>query len=118
MKTRKHKQFPQIKSIKKTIKHKENPKEPYIILPYTYQQAKKVNVKIERSDKPKYKLKVITQKGDIIYCGAKGYNDYPTYMKKYGKEFADKRRKLYKMRHEKDRHQVGTPGYYADKLLW
>jgi len=35
-----------------------------------------------------------------------------------GKEYADERRRLYKMRHEKDRNKVGSPGFYADKLLW
>jgi hypothetical protein len=25
---------------------------------------------------------------------------------------------LYKGRHEKDRHIVGSAGYYADKILW
>jgi hypothetical protein len=47
-----------------------------------------------------------------------GYNDYPTFIRKKGIEYADVRRRLYKMRHEKDRHERGTAGYYADKLLW
>lgn len=50
--------------------------------------------------------------------GAIGYGDYPTFKALYGKEYADKRRKLYKMRHESDRHERGTAGFYADKLLW
>jgi hypothetical protein len=50
-------------------------------------------------------------------------NDYPTYLAKekkgsYEKGYADKRRKLYKDRHEKDRKVVGSNGYYADKILW
>jgi hypothetical protein len=50
-------------------------------------------------------------------------NDYPTYLEKekkgyYEKGYANKRRKLYKERHEKDRHIVGSNGYYADKILW
>jgi hypothetical protein len=28
------------------------------------------------------------------------------------------RRRLYKKRHEKDRHKKGSPGFYADKILW
>lgn len=104
----------------KTSKLKSNPKQKgrYHILPYTFKRAKTLKVHVEPSDKPKYKLKVTTKQGKIIYCGALGYNDYPTYMKKYGKAFATKRRKLYKMRHEKDRHTTNTPGYYADVLLW
>jgi len=50
-------------------------------------------------------------------------NDYPTYLAKekkgyYEKGYANKRRKLYKERHEKDRHVSGSAGYYADKILW
>ena len=50
-------------------------------------------------------------------------NDYPTYLDKeekgyYPKGYAKGRRKLYKQRHEKDRHKTGTNGWYADKILW
>jgi len=44
--------------------------------------------------------------------------DFPTFKRKFGKEYADRRRKLYKQRHEKDRHIRGSAGYYADKILW
>ena len=49
--------------------------------------------------------------------------DYPTYMRlekegKVEKGTAVKRRKLYKQRHESDRHTKGTNGFYADKILW
>ena len=33
-------------------------------------------------------------------------------------EKANKRRKLYKIRHERHRNIKGTKSYYADKLLW
>jgi hypothetical protein len=50
-------------------------------------------------------------------------NDYPTYLEKekkgkYPKGYAKERRKLYKQRHEEDRHKKGTNGWYADKILW
>jgi hypothetical protein len=50
-------------------------------------------------------------------------NDYPTYVEKekkgyYEKGHANKRRKLYKQRHNSDRHKVGSNGWYADKILW
>ena len=54
----------------------------------------------------------------LASVGAIGYGDYPTFMEKKGMEYADSRRHLYKIRHEKDRHERGTAGYYADKLLW
>ena len=50
--------------------------------------------------------------------GAIGYDDYPTHTMKRGKKYADERRRLYKIRHKKDRKVKGSPGYYADKLLW
>jgi len=28
------------------------------------------------------------------------------------------KRAAYKKRHEKDRHRRGTPGFYADQILW
>jgi hypothetical protein len=44
--------------------------------------------------------------------------DYPTYILYCGKEFANERKKLYKIRHKKDRNIKGSRGYYADKILW
>ena len=59
------------------------------------------------------------KKGEkIASVGYLGMNDYPTWIRKMGKDFADRRRKAYKSRHEKDRHIVGSAGYYADKILW
>jgi len=46
------------------------------------------------------------------------YSDYPTYLETKGKKFADERRRLYKIRHEKTRHVKDSPSYYADQLLW
>jgi len=91
---------------------------PYVITNYTRKQAKKMGVVVKRSENPAKKLDVYKNGVKISTCGAMGYNDYPTYWKKYGKRFADTRRKLYRQRHEKDRHIKGTDGYYADKLLW
>ena len=91
----------------------------YTITQYTRDQAKRLGVTIKHSQNPLKKLDVFDKNCDkIASCGAMGYNDYPTFMKKMGKEIADKHRVQYKRRHEKDRHVVGSPGYYADQLLW
>ena len=90
----------------------------YVITKYTREQADKLGVTVKHSTDPKNKIDVFKNGKKIASCGGAGYNDYPTYMKKFGKEYADERRKLYKIRHEKDRKIVGSPGYYADKLLW
>lgn len=91
----------------------------YKILPYTQAQARRLNVKVKPSSRQSKKIDVYDRKGNYLTSvGAKGYLDYPTYVKLFGKAVADKRRRLYKARHEKDRKQKGTPGYFADKLLW
>ena len=90
----------------------------YVITDYTKNAAKRLGVTIKPSSNPEKKLDVFKNGKKIGTCGARGYNDYPTFWKKFGKKVADHHRKLYKQRHEKDRHIVGSNGYYADKLLW
>jgi hypothetical protein len=91
----------------------------YIITSYTKRQAKKLNVVVKPSSVKGKKIDVFNKEGKkLASVGALGYNDYPTFIKKHGKDYADSRRRLYKMRHEKDRHERGSAGYYADKLLW
>jgi predicted Zn-dependent protease len=89
-----------------------------MILPYTILQAKKLNVTVKPSTNKNKKLDVFKDNKKIASVGAKGYADYPTYIKTHGKQYADTRRELYKKRHEKDRHKIDSNGYYADKLLW
>ena len=90
----------------------------YTITQYTKNKAKKLGVTVKRSTNKKKKLDVFKKGKKIATVGAMGYKDYPTYLKTEGKEKANKRRKAYKMRHEKDRHKKGSNGYYADQLLW
>ena len=93
----------------------------YTIKDYSYNQAKKLDVQIRPSTNTKKKIDVYNMKGQFICSiGAINYSDYPTYLESYpnNKEIADNRRRLYKIRHEKNRHKVGTPSYYADNLLW
>lgn len=111
-----HRKSPRRRSPNK--KSKKPSKTHYTITQYTKNQAKKLGVTIKRSTNKNKKLDVFKNGQKIASVGGMGYNDYPTYMKKEGKEKANKRRKLYKMRHEKDRHKKGSNGYYADQLLW
>lgn len=93
---------------------------PYDILPYTKKQAEKLGVKIEPSLRPEKKLDVYNKNGTKLLAsvGARGYGDYPTFRKLYGDAYADRKRALYKARHEKDRHRVNSKGWFADQLLW
>jgi hypothetical protein len=90
----------------------------YSITKYTLKQAKKFGVQVKPSTNKYKKIDVFKHNKKIASVGAAGMNDYPTFIKTRGKKFAKTRRRLYKQRHEKDRHIKNTPGWFADKLLW
>ncbi len=91
----------------------------YKITDYSYNQAKKLNVKIKPSKKKDSKTDVYDNLNNYITSiGNKNYNDYPNYILEKGKKYAEERRRLYKLRHEKDRNIKNSRGYYADKILW
>ncbi|MSP70536.1 MAG: hypothetical protein EXR20_09705 [Bacteroidetes bacterium] len=90
----------------------------YSIKQYTKNKAKQLGVEVKPSKVKGKKIDVFKNGKKLVSVGALGYSDYPTYITEKGKEFADKRRTLYKIRHKKDKDVKGTKGYYADKLLW
>ena len=90
----------------------------YQITNYTKQKAKELNIKIKPSSNPKKKIDVYKDNKKVASIGSIIYDDYPTYIIKKGKPYADERRRLYKIRHQKDKNVIGSNGYYADKLLW
>ena len=90
----------------------------YTITQYSRSKAAKLGVTIKRSKNLTKKLDVFKRGKKIASIGATGYGDYPTFMRKEGKQSANAHRKRYKMRHEKDRHRRGTPGFYASNILW
>lgn len=91
----------------------------YKILPYSYKQAEKLGVEIKPSTKKNKKIDVYKNKKLISSIGQLGAKDYPTYLKETkNKEFADERKRLYKLRHKKDLSVVGSAGYYANNILW
>jgi hypothetical protein len=90
----------------------------YVITTYTRKQAKRLGVEVKISSNISKKLDVFKDGKKIASIGGTGYSDYPTYIKTHGKEYADKRRALYKIRHKKDRHVSWSNGFLADQLLW
>ena len=80
--------------------------------------AQKLGVMIAPSSNSRKKLDVYRNGKKISEIGATGYLDYDGYIRTEGLKVANERRRLYKLRHEKDRHRKGTAGYYADKILW
>jgi hypothetical protein len=91
----------------------------YEIKPYSYHKAKKLGVIIKPSTVSGKKIDVFNKKGEkLASIGAVGYDDYPTYIIKKGKEYANDRRRAYKERHQKDRHVRNSAGWFADQILW
>jgi hypothetical protein len=95
----------------------------YNIKAYTKNQAKKIGVTVKPSGLKGKKIDVFKKGVKVASVGAIGYKDYPTYMElekkgKVPKGTATKRRKLYKIRHKKDRNIKNSNGFYADRLLW
>ena len=90
----------------------------YKIKSRQFKQAKKLGVQIKPSKSKNKKIDVFKNGKQIASIGAKGYKDYATYISERGLEYANKRRKLYKQRHNNDRKVRGSNGYFADKILW
>lgn len=90
----------------------------YIITDYTKNKANKLKVIVKPSTNKNKKIDVYKNDIKIASIGASGYGDYPTFIKSNSQQYADKRRKLYKIRHNADRKVINSNGYFADKLLW
>jgi len=90
----------------------------YKINDYSYQQAKKLGVTIKPSTNKNKKIDVFKDNKKIASIGNINYMDYPSYInsKQYGLQYANERKKLYKIRHKKDLNSGN--GYYSNKILW
>jgi len=91
---------------------------PYEIKAAQRRRASALGVKIKPSQVKGKKLDVFKGDKKIASIGALGMGDFETFKKTKGVEFANKRRKAYKSRHQKTRTKVGSNSYYADKILW
>jgi hypothetical protein len=80
--------------------------------------AKFLKVEILPSTNKNKKIDVYKAGYKIASIGATGYEDFNTYLIKYGLAYANERRKLYKIRHANNINKKGTPGYYAYLILW
>jgi len=85
--------------------------------------AQRLGVVIRPSADTKKKLDVYKGGFLIARIGDVKYDDYATYIQKERKGeiapgTAEIRRELYAIRHASDRVEKGTPGYYANEILW
>jgi hypothetical protein len=86
----------------------------YEITKYTYDKAKELGVTVKPSTVKGKKIDVYDGDEKVASIGAIGYGDYGTYLKEKGKEYADERRRLYRIRHTKKTFNEQL----ALKLLW
>lgn len=86
----------------------------YQITAYTKKRAKELGVAVKPSTRKNKKLDVFKDGEKVASIGDTRYLDYPTYQKRFGKEIADERRRLYHARHTRK-----TQGEkLAKHLLW
>lgn len=86
----------------------------YNILPYSFEQAKKLGVEIKPSTVKGKKIDVFKNNKKITSIGAIGYGDYPHYLQE-DKKLAKQKRSNYKARHK---NNTGVAGFFASNLLW
>lgn len=89
----------------------------YKVTDRTRAKAKELGVTVRPSKNPNKKIDVFLNNKKVASVGQATALDYPNYLLR-DKALAEKRRVLYRARHNKDRKKEGTPGWYADKLLW
>lgn len=90
----------------------------YKITDYSKRQAEKLGLTVKPSTNKNKKLDVFRDGNRIASIGAAGYSDYPSYIKSHGQDYANERRRLYKLRHDKDSKKVDSPGFLASRILW
>ena len=91
---------------------------PYHITQSQYANARELGVYIRPPTNPNKKIDVYRAGKKVAEIGARGYMDFELWKQFKGEDYAKERRRLYKIRHEKNRNVKNTPGYYADRILW
>ena len=91
----------------------------YIITQYSYDKAKKLNLIIKSSKNKGKKIDVYDIDHNFLWSiGDIRYNDYPNYCIIYNKQYADERRRLYHIRHQKNINVINSKQYLSANLLW
>ena len=91
----------------------------YKITKYSCDKATKLNLIIKISKNPLKKIDVYDIEGKFIASiGSSAHMDYPNYIKVYGLEYANQRKKLYINRHRKNSDVQYTKQWLSLNLLW
>jgi len=83
----------------------------YQITKYSYDKAKELGVNIKPSKTKNKKIDVFKNGTKVASIGDIRYSDYATTKNQ-------EQRRLYRLRHKKEKNKIGTPGFYAYNLLW
>jgi hypothetical protein len=81
-------------------------------------KARKIGVTIKPSTVKGKKIDVFKNDKKVASIGALGMKDFELWKKSDGIEKAKARQKAFKSRFQKQRTKVGTPAYFADRILW
>ena len=91
----------------------------YNITNYSYDKAKQLNLIIKQSKNKNKKIDVYTINNIFLHSiGDIKYNDYPSYLSTYNKQYADERRRLYHIRHQKNINVIKSKQFLSANLLW
>lgn len=92
----------------------------YEIQSYTYKQAEALGVIVKPSTKANKKIDVYDKRDNqyITSVGDVRYGDYPTYIKTYGQDYADKRQYAFHKRFKTNEVKPYSNIYFSSKLLW
>ena len=90
----------------------------YKITEYSYIQAIKLNLVIKTSKNKAKKIDVYSSSGNFIHSiGDIRYNDYANYCTIFNETYANKRRRLYHIRHKKGINIINSKQYLSANLL-
>jgi hypothetical protein len=90
----------------------------YTIKARTYANAKRLGVDIKLAKNKDKKLDVFKNGKKISTIGDSNYLDYASYIQQKGIQYANVRKKIYRVRHKDDINVKNTPGYFSSKILW
>ena len=84
---------------------------PQTNIPIAKKLAKKLGVSVKPSLNPCKKLDVFDRGKKVATIGSRQHEDFLQHKD-------TKKRTSYKKRMERHRHKLGSPSFYADKILW
>ena len=90
----------------------------YKITDYSKNRAKMLGVEIKPSKTKNKKIDVYKNGDKIASIGSIQNLDYPNHIFKNGLEYANQKRKLYRLRHKNDINNKSGNGYWANNILW